>query len=441
LAIRRSFLKRHYALGLLTLTYVLNFLDRQLLAVLLEPIKAEFQVSDTAMGLLYGLAFALFYATLAIPVARLADQYSRRNILAAAAGVWSLMTVLCGTAGNFIQLVVFRIGVAVGEAGGVPPSQSMVNDIYPPSQRATAMAVFSSGTFIGTILAMVGGAFIAQHLGWRAAFFIVGAPGILLALIIRFTISDPVRGQWDESSANTKTEQTRLWDSIVMMWRRPALRCAMIGCGLACMAGYGIGYWSIAFMMRVHSLSLVQSGLLIGGLGAIIGLLGSLFGGWLCDRLASQKREWLLKLPALSLLLSLPLMLLFLGWDENQKISLGNHAIPVAIVFYCLGGFVGSWWAAPTYVAIQELVEPQQRTLVCAVLLFIMNLIGFGLGPLLVGVFSDMLTPLFQQNAIRYSLMLIMMMYIFAMVFYLMSSRRFNSQRYDASAAIGSIPS
>ena len=151
----------HYALAVLTVTYVFNFLDRQLLAILVEPIKAEFGVSDTAMGFLYGFAFALFYATLAIPVAALADRSVRRNILAYAAGIWSLMTVLCGLAGSFLQLLLIRIGVAVGEAGGVPPSQSMVADYYPPEQRATAMAIFSSATFIGTLLALVGGAYVA----------------------------------------------------------------------------------------------------------------------------------------------------------------------------------------------------------------------------------------------------------------------------------------
>ncbi len=192
----------HYALSVLTVTYVFNFLDRQLLAILVEPIKTEFGVSDTAMGFLYGFAFALFYATLAIPVAALADRSVRRNILAYAAGIWSLMTVLCGLAGSFIQLLLIRIGVAVGEAGGVPPSQSMVADYYPPEQRATAMAIFSSATFIGTLLALVGGAYVAQTFGWRMAFVIVGAPGLLLALLIRFTLQEPPRGAWDKTTTH-----------------------------------------------------------------------------------------------------------------------------------------------------------------------------------------------------------------------------------------------
>ncbi len=425
---------RHYALGILTLTYVFNFLDRQLLAILLEPIKAEFGVSDTAMGLLYGFAFALFYATLAIPVAHFADRNSRRNILAIAAGLWSLMTVLCGMAGSFMQLLLFRVGVAVGEAGGVPPSQSMVNDLYPPHQRATAMAIFSSATFIGTIIAMVGGALIAQHMGWRAAFFIVGAPGLLLALIVRFTLSEPERGFWDDAATNEPQQGSGLRTDLLAFWNIPALRSALIGCGFAGMGGYGIGYWSVAFMMRVHELSLVQAGIMIGGLGAIVGLLGSLFGGWLCDRLASQHRRWLLRLPAVSLAISLPLMLMFLGWDESHRIEIGAFAIPFAVLIYCIAGFVGSWWAAPTYVAVQELVRPNQRTLVCAVLLFIMNLIGFGLGPPLVGLLSDLFAPEFQTEAVRYALMCVMMTYIFAMLFYLRASRAFGPSAHNTDA-------
>lgn len=420
---------RHYALAILTITYVFNFLDRQLLAILLEPIKTEFGASDTAMGLLYGLAFSLFYATLAIPIARLADKRSRRNILAIAAGLWSIMTVACGLAQNFGQMLAMRIGVAVGEAGGVPPSQSMVNDLYPPKQRARAMAIFSSATFIGTLLAMVGGAYIAQHYGWRMAFIVVGAPGILLAFIIRFTVPEPERGGFDPKPAHdTPPPSQSLVQAFTGMWQTPALRFLIIGCALAGLAGYALGYWAPAFMMRVHGLSLVQAGIMIGGLGAIVGLVGSIFGGWLCDRYAQNNRNWLLYFPAISLAISLPLMLLFLYFPEQSGVLIAGHRVPTAIIIYCLASFVGSWWAAPTYVAVQEMVAPNQRTLACALLLFIMNLIGFGLGPLLVGVFSDLLTPTFGKDGVRYALMLVMASFIPAMYCYYRAGRMFSSQ-------------
>lgn len=419
---------RHYALAILTITYVFNFLDRQLLAILLEPIKNEFGASDTAMGFLYGLAFSLFYATLAIPVARLADKGNRRNILAIAAGLWSVMTVICGFVTSFWQMLGARIGVAVGEAGGVPPSQSMVNDFYPPEQRARAMAVFSSATFIGTLVAMIGGALIAEKLGWRAAFIIVGAPGILLALIIRFTVPEPPRGAYDDtgSSDNASTSVAEVFST---MWHNTSLRALLYGCALASMAGYGLGYWVPAFMIRVHGLSLVEAGLTIGGLGATAALIGTLTGGWLCDRMATKSRNWLLFVPAWGLALSAPFLLLFLFFPVSSQFMVFGHPVPTAVLVYCVAGFVGSWWAAPTYVAVQELVKPNQRTLACAALLFIMNLIGFGLGPLLVGFFSDLLQPTYGNESVRYALMIIMSTYFVAIYYYYKAGRNFTQNK------------
>lgn len=422
---------RHYALAVLTVVYVFNFVDRQLLAILLEPIKNEFDVSDTAMGFLYGFAFSLFYATVAIPVARIADRSSRRNILAIAVSLWSFMTVLCGLAANYWQLLLLRMGVAVGEAGGTPPSQSMVTDLYPPKQRARAMAVFASATFIGTLLALVGGAYIAQSYGWRWAFVIVGIPGILLGLVVWRTVPEPTRGAWDAPhSRQPGSPEQGLAAAFLLMWRIRELRYIMSGCALASMSGFALGFWAPAFMIRVHAVSMVEAGLIIGGMGATIGLFGSLFGGWLCDHLAKQNRNWLLRIPAISLLLSLPTILLFLGFPEAHVISLGAYQLPVAALFFALTSFVGGWWAAPTYVAIQELVAPEYRTLACAALLFLINLIGFGLGPLLVGVLADLLDPLFGGEAVRYALMLTTTPYLLAILLYYFASKTFVQRSY-----------
>ena len=425
---------RHYALAILTVTYVFNFVDRQLLAILLEPIKNEFGVSDTAMGLLYGLAFALFYATLAIPIARLADRSNRRNILAAAAGLWSIMTVACGFAANFWQMLAMRIGVAVGEAGGVPPSQSMVNDLYPPEQRARAMAVFSSATFIGTIVAMVGGAYVTQEYGWRMTFIVVGAPGVILAFIIRFTIAEPKRGAWDEPSKQPEVKpQLGLLETFLAMWHTPSLRYLILGCASAGLGGYALGYWAPAFMMRVHGVSIMQAGIMVGGLGAVAGLTGSIFGAYLCDRFAKNNRNWLLYIPAISLIISMPMLVFFLMFPESSTFELNGQIIPTTIIIYCVASFIGSWWAAPTYVAVQELVAPNQRTLACAILLFTMNLIGFGLGPLFVGVFSDLLTPTYGNDGVRYALVIMMCSFIPAIFFYLRAGNTFTQQRFSAN--------
>jgi len=424
---------------LLTVTYVFNFLDRQLLAILVEPIKAEFGVSDTAMGLLYGFAFAIFYATLAIPVAALADRSVRRNILAYAAGLWSLATVLCGFVAGFWQLLFVRIGVAVGEAGGVPPSQSMVVDYYAPDKRATAMAIFSSATFIGTLLALVGGAWIAQTFSWRAAFIVVGAPGLLLALLIRFTIKEPPRGAFDRSGI-TEPTSSNILHAIGGMWNLSAMRYTILGCAFAGMAGYGIGYWTPSFLIRVYGMTLVEAGTMVGLVGASIGLIGSLFGGWLCDRLTRRDEKWRLLVPVASLVISLPLMSLFFIWPENEVFQVGGLTVPKAVLIYAAAGFVGSWWAAPTYVVVQALVPPGQRTLACAVLLLFMNLLGFGLGPVLVGVVSDLLTPAFGNQAIRYGLLIAMVTYVAGAAFYFLASRTYQQQMYenrDTTAAAG----
>lgn len=416
----------HYALGLLTVTYVFNFVDRQLLAILVEPIKQEFGVSDTAMGLLYGLTFALFYATLAIPVAALADRGTRRNILAYAAGLWSFMTVLCGFTVGFWQLLLVRIGVAVGEAGGVPPSQSLVADYYPPRHRATAMAIFSSATFIGTLLALIGGAYIAQNFSWRTAFIVVGAPGLLLALLIRFTIKEPARGAFDSDKTETEPPE-KIINSLLGMLKIKAMRYTVLGLGFAGMAGYGIGYWAPSFLIRVYELSLLEAGVMIG-LSASIALFGSLFGGWLCDVLSVRDKKWRLLVPALSLLLSLPLMCLFFLWPEDQLIVLAGVTLPKALFLYIAAGFIGSWWAAPSYVVVQALVPPTQRTLACALLLLFMNLMGFGLGPLLVGSLSDLLQPQFGNESIRYGLVLGMITYIAGAFCYWRASRTYDEE-------------
>lgn len=427
---------RHYALALLTLTYVFNFVDRQLLSILIEPIKMEFNASDTEMGLLYGFAFALFYTTLAIPVARLADKHNRRNIVAIAATLWSALTMLCGLATNYWQLFLLRIGVAIGEAGGVPPSQSMITDHYPPHQRTKAMAVFASATFIGGLIAYVGGAYIAEHYGWRMAFIVVGAPGILLAVMLRYTTVEPQRGRFDQSKESAPQNAT-LRATLRSMWQIRSLRYMLVGIGFASMAGYAIGLWAPSFLIRVHDVSLQQAGSMLGIVGISFGLFGSFFGAAVCDHLAVNKRGWMLFMPALSLAISLPFMLLFLYWPQGEVTVIGESSIPNAIWAYCLTAFFGSWWAAPTYVAVQEVVPPHQRTLACAILLFVMNLAGFGLGPLLVGMMTDALTPEFGVLAIRYSLLIMMSAYIVAMTFYYLAGKQFVS--HDQQQSLKSV--
>lgn len=386
---------RNYVLFILFLTYVLNFLDRQLMTILLEPIKAEFGASDTAMGFLTGFAFALFYATLGIPVARLADRWSRRNVIAISISLWSAMTALCGAAGSFAQLALFRVGVGVGEAGGTPPSHSLIVSYFPPHQRSTALSVHSTGTQFGILIGMLGGAIIAESLGWRMAFLVFGAPGILVGLLLALTVEEPKRPAVLVGSMR---------DDVVTVLRLPAFAMIASAGALTALSGYGLGAWSPSLLIRIHGLTLVEAGLLLGGIGTVGGIIGAIAGGLLCDRLCQRDRRWQLWLPALGAICSAPMMLAFVLWPESQFWLVAGTQIPVAMIFLLAGGILSSLWIGPTYAAIQSIAPDRVRTQASALFLFAFNLVGLGLGPLVVGIASDLLQHSHGVYGLRYAL-------------------------------------
>lgn len=389
---------RWYVLAVLTLGYIFNFIDRQVMTILLEPIKSEFGATDTQMGLLTGLAFALFYATLGVPMARLADRWSRRNVLVISMSVWSGMTALCATASSFGQLALYRIGVGVGEAGGTPPSQSLLADIFPPEQRSLAQGVLASGTNIAVLVGLFGGALLADAYGWRNVFWIFGLPGIALAVLIRFTVREPVRAR------ETIADDSSLWVAIRRINALPAFPSIALGVGTTAVAGYGLGVWSPSFMIRVHGLSLVDAGLYLGLIGVFGGILGTLLSAVLVDRLAQRDPGWQLRLPMIGVLISIPTQALFLLWPAEHYWMLGDKVFPVALVFMFLSAIFASFWIAPSYAAVQNLVPPHWRTQAAALLLFILNLLGLGLGPLVVGWLSDVYGDL-GDVSIRYALL------------------------------------
>ena len=270
------------------------------------------------MGLLTGLAFALFYATLGVPMARLADRWSRRNVLVISMAVWSGMTALCATATSFGQLALYRIGVGVGEAGGVPPSQSLLADIFPPGQRSLAQGVLASGTNIAVLVGLFGGALLADAFGWRSVFWIFGLPGIVLAVVIRLTVREPVR------APHAATDDGSFWEAIRKIVALPAFPAIAVGVGLTAIVGYGLGAWSPSFMIRVHGLSLVDAGLYLGLIGVFGGILGTLLSAILVDRLAQQDARWQLRLPMVGVLISIPTQTLFLLWPADHFWMLGD---------------------------------------------------------------------------------------------------------------------
>lgn len=388
---------RNYVLLILTLGYLFNFIDRQVMTILLEPIKAEFGASDTQMGLISGLAFALFYATLGVPVARLADRWSRRNVLALSMATWSAVTAACGIAGSFWQLALLRIGVGIGEAGGTPPSQSLITDYFPPERRAFAQGVLATAPNMGVLVGLFGGALIAEAYGWRSVFLVFGLPGILLALLLYFTVREP------EKPRVAAANDTSLWAAVKGIFALPSFSLIALGVGFAAIPGYGLGVWSPSFLVRVHGMSLVDAGLWLGIIGVIGGSIGTIFSGLLVDKLAVRDARWQLRLPAVGLLVAIPLQAIFLLWPEGSVFLIGSKQVPVALLFMALSAIFACFWIAPSYAAVQNLVPSHWRTQASALLLLVFNLLGLGLGPLLVGMLSDALAHLGAQS-VRWAL-------------------------------------
>lgn len=423
--------RSHYTLVVLLLVYTMNFIDRQIMGILMEPIKREFQVSDTAMGLLSGLTFGLFYSALAVPFARYADRANRRNFVAYCCAAWSAMTALCGMATGYWTLALARVGVAVGEAGGTAPSLSMIADHYPPERRGRAMGVFWLGPQLGILFGLTLGGWIAHHYGWRAAFIWMGIPGIVLAVILRWTGTEPRRGQWEANTHDAKPEPLgQLFREL--MASKAFMRIALAGL-LMGFTGYGIGIWTPAFLVRSHSMSLQGAGAVMGLLGGAMAAFGALLSGWLCDTLAKRHPRWRIGVPALGCLLSIPTGLAFYSMPAGDNIALGSFLIPKAVGFYMLFGVTAVWWTAPVYTVLAELTAPHRRATTIAIFNLGLTMLGAGLGPLVVGLVSDALVPTFGNEALRWALAASMCScYILGMLAFLSAMKSYNGP-LDAS--------
>ena len=410
---------RYFVLSVLVLSYVLSFIDRQLMTILLEPIKAEFGASDTAMGFLTGFAFAIFYAVLGIPVARLADRWSRRNVLAISMVIWSAMTAACGMAGSFWQMAVLRVGVGVGEAGGTPPSHSLISSYFPARERSTAMGIYGSGSQIGVLLGMFGGAVIAETMGWRWAFFIFGLPGVLIGLLVFIVVREPPKAPAPVS--------TSMMSDVMSLWQTPAFAIISFATAFTALAGYGMGTWFPSFLIRIHGLTLTEAGLTLGIVGTLGALIGAVSGGILCDRLTKIDSRWQLRVPSIGAGLSVVFLGLFLIWPESQQWRLGEYRVPVAVVFLFFGGIVSSFWIGPTYAAIQTLTPSHLRSQASALLLLLLNLIGMGLGPLVVGALSDLLAPALGAQSIRYAMLISLVTVLIGSTLYWMGGNQYRN--------------
>ena len=382
---------RWTVLVMLTLVYTFNFIDRQILVILQEPIKAELGLSDAQLGLLTGFSFALVYVTAGIPIAWLADRSNRRNIVAASLAFWSLMTALSGLVQNYGQLLAARIGVGVGEAGGSPPSHSMISDYFPLSNRGTALSFYSMGIYIGVLFGFAAGGWIAENFGWRNAFFAIGIPGILYALAVIWIIKEPPRGQYDLGGTPPKASMT---ETIHCLRSRPTFWWISVGCAFTAFVSYGNGNFMPSFLMRNHGLSLAEVGAILGLISGLSGAAGTLLGGFLSDRLGVRDIRWYVWIPMLGGLSAMaPAYYTLLGSNTNLIIA---AMIPSQIL--------GALYLGPCIATCHNLVSPGMRAMASALLFFVLNIIGLGLGPLTVGILSDQFAGRFGDDNLRYAM-------------------------------------
>ena len=401
-----------YALAMLTVAYAFNFIDRQILVIIQESIKQEMGLSDAQLGLLSGFSFALVYIIAGIPIAYWADRGNRRNIIALAVGVWSGMTALSGYAQNYAQLLMARIGVGIGEAGGSPPAHAMISDYYAPSQRGTAMGVYSAGLHGGIFVGFLLGGFINEWLGWRAAFMVVGLPGILFAVVFRFTVTEPQRGHWESSEAADYRPTLR--ETLQLLARYRSFWYIAAATGLTAFAGYGNGNFAPSFFMRSHGLSLSEVGVLMAFAGGGSGLAGTLLGGYLADRMGKRDPRWYAWLPALAGCVALPLSFPYLLVDD----------IRIVIVLLFIVNMMLNTYLGPCLAISHTLVPPAMRALTSAILFFVLNLIGLGMGPLTAGLLSDHFTTIYGEDGLRYAMIVVGMISSIGIVFFVLAARR-----------------
>lgn len=403
---------RNLVLAMLLIVYTFNFLDRQILGILVQPIKADLGLTDTQLGALGGIAFALLYSTLAIPLALVADRTSRTWVVTAALTVWSGFTALCGLATGFWSLFLFRLGVGVGEAGGVAPSYAIIADYFPPERRARALAIYSLGIPIGLGAGALLGGYIASTVDWRWAFITVGVAGIVIAPIFRLIVREPPRGGADPLVA-APVERAPVSAVFAILARKPSFWLMAFAAAFSSMCGYGLAFWSPSLLIRSFGLDLLGASQFIGSLLLIGGTLGVFAGGWLADRLGGGDRGVYAKLPAIAWLITLPLFAA--GFWSSY---------PVAAWFFLLiPNGLNILWLGPVTTAVQNLVPAHMRATASASFLFINNLIGLGIGSWAMGAMSDAMTHRFGEEALRYSLMTALSFYLIAAVLMLLAIR------------------
>ena len=405
---------------ILLLAYIFNFVDRQIIGVLAVPIKAELGLDDEQLGLMGGVAFALFYSGLAIPIAWLADRRSRVNIIAISVAIWSLFTAVCGLAQNFWHLFLARMGVGIGEAGGVAPSYALISDFYPKDRRARALAFFSLGIPIGSALGVFFGGWIGQYLDWRWAFIIVGLAGLPAALLVKLGIREPVRGGYDTADGAASDPAPPFPSVVRRLARTPSFWLLSFGAASGSILGYGLIFWLPSFFSRSFDLELVDVGWFYGSIVLIGGMAGTWLGGWFADRVGPDRPASYALIPAISFLIAAPVF----------AIGTMTSSLPLAWILFAIGQMLALAWLGPVIAAVQHIVPPNMRATASASFLFINNLIGIGFGIWLLGRMSRVLNAAYGEESLRYSILYGLAFYLLSALLYFIASGRLNRDWY-----------
>ena len=407
-------------LAALLFAYILNFLDRQILGILAQPIKADLNLTDTEFGAIGGLAFALLYSVMGVPLSFLADRTSRSRVIAGALAVWSGFTALCGTATSFWHLFLFRLGVGIGEAGGVAPSYALIADYFPPERRARALAIYSLGVPIGLGAGTLLGAYIAALIDWRAAFLIMGAVGLLFAPVFLWVVRDAPR------PAGAGAAAIPLRQVFGLLARKPSFWLMAFAASCSSLVGYGLALWVPSILMRSFGFDIIGAGQFMGSLLLIGGTVGVLAGGVLADRLGAADRRWYAYLPALAWLITAPFYLAGL---------LNPTSLTLAWLLLLLPNALNILWLGPVTTAVQHLVERPMRATASACFLLINNFVGLGIGPLLIGAISETLRSTYGVESLRYAAMGVLGFYLVAALLMWLAARRLRSDWVEDALA------
>ncbi len=409
-------------LAMLLVVYIFNFVDRQILAILAAPIQADLGLSDTEMGLLGGIAFALLYSTMAVPLAWTADRTSRSWVITISLVMWSGFTALCGLAQNFWHIFLARLGVGIGEAGGVAPSYALISEYFPSEQRARAISIYSLGIPLGSAAGVMAGGYIAATVDWRIAFFVVGIVGVLIAPLFKYLVRDI---KPEEPVAEQAAPALKFSEIFGLLARKRSFWFLALGAASSSMLGYGLGFWAPSLLQRSFGLDLVDTSIFFGSVLLLGGVAGMLAGGWIGDWLGTRDRAAYAMIPAAAFVLAVPFYAAGI-MSSSAALAFALFLLPQALAYV---------WIGPVLSAVQHLVAAEARATASALFLLINNLLGLGGGIYFLGALSDQLDPIYGDEALRYSMLYSLVLYLLAALLMALGAKALRTEWVEDEAA------